>query len=32
VLAWTVAIVGCYLALVAAFGRESRGTELKGNL
>jgi SHS family lactate transporter-like MFS transporter len=28
VLAWTVAIVGCYLALVAAFGRESRGTDL----
>ena len=28
VLAWTVAIVGCYLATVAAFGRESRGTDL----
>ncbi len=28
VLAWTVAIVGCYLAVVAAFGRESRGTDL----
>jgi SHS family lactate transporter-like MFS transporter len=28
VLAWTVAIVACYLAVVAAFGRESRGTEL----
>jgi SHS family lactate transporter-like MFS transporter len=29
VLAWTVAIVGCYVALVAAFGRESRGADLK---
>jgi SHS family lactate transporter-like MFS transporter len=28
VLAWTVAIVGCYLAVVAAFGRESKGTDL----
>jgi SHS family lactate transporter-like MFS transporter len=31
VLAATVAIVACYLALVAAFGRESKGTELKNN-
>jgi SHS family lactate transporter-like MFS transporter len=29
VLAWTVAIVACYLALVAAFGRESRGAEIR---
>jgi MFS transporter, SHS family, lactate transporter len=28
VLAWTVAIVGCYIAVVAACGRESRGAEL----
>lgn len=28
VLAVTVAIVACYLAVVAAFGRESRGTDL----
>ena len=32
VLAWTVAIVGCYLAVVAGFGRESRGAELKASL
>lgn len=30
VLAWTVVIVACFVALVAAFGRESRGTELQG--
>jgi SHS family lactate transporter-like MFS transporter len=30
VLAWTVAIVACYVAFIAAFGRESRGTELRG--
>ncbi len=29
VLAATVAIVACYLAIVAAFGRESKGTDLK---
>jgi SHS family lactate transporter-like MFS transporter len=29
VLAWTVVIVACFVALVAAFGRESRGTELR---
>ena len=29
VLAVTVVIVACYIALVAAFGRESRGSELK---
>ncbi len=29
VLAATVVVVACYLAVVAAFGRESRGTELK---
>ena len=29
VLAWTVVIVACYIAVVAAFGRESRGTELR---
>jgi SHS family lactate transporter-like MFS transporter len=28
VLAVTVAVVACYLATVAAFGRESRGTDL----
>jgi len=28
VLAVTVVIVGCYLAVVAAFGRESKGAEL----
>jgi len=32
VLAGTVAIVACYLALVASFGRESRGAELKATL
>ena len=32
VLAATVAVVACYLAIVAAFGRESRGTELKASL
>jgi SHS family lactate transporter-like MFS transporter len=32
VLAVTVAIVACYVALVAAFGRESKGTELKGSV
>jgi SHS family lactate transporter-like MFS transporter len=32
VLAVTVAIVACYLAVVAAFGRESKGTELKNSL
>jgi SHS family lactate transporter-like MFS transporter len=32
VLAGTVAIVACYLALVASFGRESRGAELKAAL
>ncbi len=29
VLAWTVAIVACYLALVAGFGRESSGADLR---
>jgi MFS transporter, SHS family, lactate transporter len=29
VLAWTVVIVACFVALVAAFGRESRGAELR---
>ena len=29
VLAWTVAIVACYLAVVAGFGRESRGADLR---
>ncbi|MGA8109958.1 MAG: MFS transporter, partial [Acidobacteriaceae bacterium] len=29
VLAATVAIVACYVAFVAAFGRESKGTELR---
>jgi len=29
VLAWTVAVVGVYVAVVAAFGREARGTDLK---
>jgi SHS family lactate transporter-like MFS transporter len=32
VLAATVAIVACYVAVVAAFGRESKGTELKSHL
>ncbi|MFP5230887.1 MAG: MFS transporter [Acidobacteriota bacterium] len=32
VLAVTVAIVACYLAVVASFGRESKGTELKNSL
>jgi len=31
VLAWTVVIVACYIAAVAAFGRESRGLELKAS-
>jgi len=29
VLAWTVVLVACYVAFVAAFGRESRGTDLR---
>jgi hypothetical protein len=29
VLAATVVIVACYVALIAAFGRESKGADLK---